>query len=676
MKKKIVLGIFCLMLAKSIVFAAPVASITPQGAIQDVGTVNTHDLDTLKRFEAEKRIEKDYKKLKKSNEIKEEEKEKIKKEKKTPEKAKIEEYTTKGVYIENIIVSPSEILNEIEISNTVEDYTKKNLTFLDLEELVNKINKLYLEKGYVTARAYLPEQTIENETVRIELIEGKIGEVLISNNKWNRKKYIESRLNLKKGEVFNIQELEENIMVFNRYNNSIMLKGSLEAGKTQLGTTDINIEAEERSPIHFSAIFDNAGRKTIGTTRSGLILQHDSLLGFQDRLSAGIFLNKAFNTPFVDYNIPVNKKDGRIGFSFSSSDSKIKHGPYSIFNIKSKSRNYSLYFSQPLYRRPWTELTSVTSLSYKKSTTSFDGVQIFKDEIAEATTGLNFRYDTKRGIWYLNQNVSYAFPIFDKDISYLRIDGNALRLHDFGHGFIGTLKSSYQVIPNKRVVPYADQFMAGGATTVRGYSEGLLIGRSGYLISAELMFPVAPRTIKNKDKTKEYPFLGSIMKGFVFADHAGIFPYKGTGLGSEHYTSDDFLISVGAGIKFTLPKDINIKLSWGFPLMRNGHEENSKCGRFHFEMSITPDFDALLRLRKPKNKNIEQVRNIETNPLEKEDTKISNNNKNNNNDKVKITRPVGQYLAQKNKDLAKEFVKPKTTIEFKNVDFKNIEKTK
>ncbi len=144
-----------------------------------------------------------------------------------------------------------------------------------------------------------------------------------------------------------------------------------------------------------------------------------------------------------------------------------------------------------------------------------------------------------------------------------------------------------------------------------------MIGRSGYVLSAELMFPVAPRTIKSKDKTKEYPFLGSIMKGFLFADHGAVFPYKGTGLGAKHYTSDDFLISLGGGIKFTLPKDINIKLSLGFPLMRNAHEENPKCGRFHFEMTITPDFDALLRLRRPKNKNIEQVRNIEINPTKK-----------------------------------------------------------
>ena len=81
-------------------------------------------------------------------------------------------------------------------------------------------------------------------------------------------------------------------------------------------------------------------------------------------------------------------------------------------------------------------------------------------------------------------------------------------------------KNCINTIPNSKHIPYLDQFQSGGLVTVRGYSEGLLIGRSGYLVSAELQFPVAPRTIKNKDKTKEYPFLGSFIKGFIFAEEA------------------------------------------------------------------------------------------------------------------------------------------------------------
>ena len=336
------------------------------------------------------------------------------------------------------------------------------------------------------------------------------------------------------------------------------------------------------------------------------MLQDESLFGLRDKLTIGAYANKFSVTPFADYNIPVNKKDGRVGFSFSSSNSKIGHGPYRDFNIKSRSQNYSLYYLQPIYRRPWTELSSVASVAYKRATTSFDGYDLYTDQVTSAQVGLNFRYDTKRGIWYINQNVSYAFPIFDKRSNYLKLDGGILRLHDFGHGFVGTLRGNYQVIP-KKLVPYMDQFIAGGVATVRGYSEGLLIGRSGYLLSAEMMFPMGPRAIKSKkDKEKMIPFIGSYLKGFVFFDHAGVFPYKGTGNGSEGYNKDDFLASLGFGLKINLPGSASLRLSWGFPLITNRHEEDCYQGRFHFELSLQPDFDALVKLRKPKN--VEKVK--------------------------------------------------------------------
>ena len=78
---------------------------------------------------------------------------------------------------------------------------------------------------------------------------------------------------------------------------------------------------------------------------------------------------------------------------------------------------------------------------------------------------------------------------FDSEANYVKIDGGVTRLHDFGHGIIGQLRGNYQVIPAD-VVPSIDQFQLGGMYTVRGYSEGLIIGRSGYLLSGELMVPI------------------------------------------------------------------------------------------------------------------------------------------------------------------------------------------
>ena len=619
MRKRFLSFIIIGILSQCVAFAAPFDN----GIIPQAGTMNTHDMETLKTKMMEEQATKDFKKYKKNRKQKEKIEQQQKKEKKKVIKAKAEEYATKGVYVENIKVSPSQILTQSEIQAILEEYIGTNVTFDQLQGIVKDLNRLYLQKGYVTARAYLPEQTIEGGVINIELLEGKFGNTNVTGNRWTRKSYIEKQLDLKKGEVFDVRLLEQRILTFNRYNDTVQLTGDLEKGK-DVGTTDVNIRTHEKLPFHLTALMDNAGRSTIGKFRAGLMLQDDSLLGFRDKLTIGAYANKNSVTPFADYSFPVNKKDGRIGFNYSSSFSKIAHGPYRMFNIKSRSHNYALYFNQPIIRKPWMEFASTTSIGYKQATTRFDGFDLYTDKITYAQTGLNFRYDSKRGIWYLNQSVAYAFPIFQSQSNYLKLEGGLLRIHDFGHGIVGTIRGNYQVIP-KNVVPYIDQFCAGGVATVRGYSEGLLIGRSGYILSGEIMFPVLPRTIKSRDKKKEIPFLGSFMKMFGFIDHAYVFPYKGDGPGTPCYNSDDVLISMGVGFRFQLPKDISLRICWGFPLMRNNYEENRKCGRFHFELSVTPDFDALVKLRKPKG-----VQNV----------KIDNNNKiaNENNDKNKIVK--------------------------------------
>ena len=327
----------------------------------------------------------------------------------------------------------------------------------------------------------------------------------------------------------------------------------------------------------------------------------DSVFGYRDRLSFGSYVSRHSVTPFADYNIPVNKYDGRVGFTFSSSFAEIGEGPYEIFDIKSRSYTYSLYYTHPLIRKPNFELNSYTAVNYKQANTRFGDYSLYTDKITSFETSLNARYDSKRGIWYLNQGVYHAFPIFDDNSKYFKYTGSLIRLHDFGHGIVGQFRTSYQFSPTD-VMPYIDQFQAGGLATIRGYSEGLLIGRSGYIISGELIFPLAPQSISIKNKQngekRQVPFVGKYVKGVLFVDHAGIYPFKGEGPGARSYNSDDYIVSCGFGLRIALPGDASARLYWGIPLMHNNHEVYRRNPRFSFELSLAPDFDRILELRR------------------------------------------------------------------------------
>lgn len=502
------------------------------------------------------------------------------------------------VFIRAVGVTNSKILSDTEIQNITDSVIGQFVTFEDLEQLVQDFNYAYATKGYVTARAFLPPQTIEDGVVRINLVEGLVGEVTVDNNKWTSDNYVKKRINAKKGDIFQIVELEQDILKFNKYNNGIKLKANLVKGE-QIGTTDIKLQADEKFPFHVTALMDNAGRKTIGELRGGLMLQADSLFKQRDRLTLGSYVSRHSVTPFADYNIPVNKYDGRVGFLFSSSYAQIGEGPYKIFDIESRSYNYSLYYTHPLIRKPNFELNAYVGANYKQAATSFSGYTLNTDRIASAEAALNARLDTKKGIWYLNQGVYQAFPMFDKDLKYFKYTGSLIRLHDFGHGIVGQLRGMYQFSPQD-VIPYIDQFQAGGLATVRGYSEGLLIGRSGYIISTELMFPIAPQkiTIKRKKEKRQIPFIGSYVKGIAFVDHAGIYPFKGEGPGARSYTQADYMLSMGLGLRISLPGDASARLYWGCPLMHNPNEVYYRNPRFSFEISLAPDIDKILKYRK------------------------------------------------------------------------------
>ncbi|MEE3349539.1 MAG: POTRA domain-containing protein [Candidatus Gastranaerophilaceae bacterium] len=525
----------------------------------------------------------------------------------------INQADNQSVYVNSIEVSPSQILSREEVNTIIQPLIAKNVYISDLKAAVEQINRLYANKGFVTARAFLPEQAVDNGHIRIELVESKVGNVTVEQNRWTTDNFIKKRIHPKEGELFDIVELERDIMDFNRYNEGVNLTANLKAGQKE-GTTDIELTAHERFPFHITAMMDNAGRYTTGRIRGGTMLSADSLFHQRDKLSLGTYFSGGSVSPFADYNIPVNSKDGRVGFMFSSTFSKVKWGPYKDLDLKSRAYTYSLYYTQPLIRKPGFELKSYTAASYKRALTEMGllkelgtDTRISTDDIMSFDLALNMRKDTRYGIWYLNQGGSYNINMRRGD-NYFKIYGGAVRLHDFSHGIIGQLRGNYQIVPgmghrsDRRYVPYIDQFQAGGMATVRGYAEGAMIGKNGFFTSAELMFPLMPRQITSPRSGEKIPFIGKYIKGAVFADFGGVFPQVGeyqyaydAGFGKS---TSYFMASIGMGLRVQLPFDLTGRLYWGYPLINSQYlDRDRKVGRFHFELTMEPNFDALLRRR-------------------------------------------------------------------------------
>lgn len=92
--------------------------------------------------------------------------------------------------LKQVELPESQVLSQEELQKITGAYEGKDATLDDLYALVGKINALYQEKGYLTCRAFLAPQTIRDGRVKIDLVEGKNGQMEVTGNRSTREKYI------------------------------------------------------------------------------------------------------------------------------------------------------------------------------------------------------------------------------------------------------------------------------------------------------------------------------------------------------------------------------------------------------------------------------------------------------------------------------------------------------
>ena len=487
-----------------------------------------------------------------------------------------------SVHIYRVDISDSEVFSSAEINKFKSLLEKKDVTIEDINNLVKLINAQYLKKGFITARAFITEGKLEG-VLKIELMEAHIGKLAIDGNKYNREWYLRSQFSHKDGELFSLQDLQKDLKTFNKNARSIKMRAQLKPGE-EYGTTDITLKAEEQMPYHLSASFDNFGRDTTGEHRGGLVASTDSLIGFQDRLSVAFNVAKSSFNPYIDYNVPVNRYGTRAGVSYMFGKSKVTSGEYKDFDLNAKTNTYSGYISHPLIDTTKGKLNVNTSLNYKTSTAKISGFKYSDFRDTNVAIGLGGNYNFEKSVFYgslYSTNGVIKDQIRHESTHFTKFNADAYYIHYLPWGIIGTIKAGGQYSPDN--IAYVEQYQIGGISSVRGYSESLLMAPSAYYTSLEMLFPIPflPETIDVPFSKNDTFRLRDSVKFAAFLDHGGIFYHEG----KAH--RENFLLSDGVGLRIAINKYLSARFYVGFPLMNKGtyHEDDTS---FHFDLIAVP----------------------------------------------------------------------------------------
>ncbi|OGI21974.1 MAG: hypothetical protein A2287_06470 [Candidatus Melainabacteria bacterium RIFOXYA12_FULL_32_12] len=494
-----------------------------------------------------------------------------------PVEGKIESIITPTIFVKHILVEGGDLLTDEDISNITSEYENKNLTLSEIKEVVNKINNLYYDFGVLTSLAYLPPQEVQDNIVIIKVIEGKLGKLQVKDNKHTRAGYIKGAIQQKEGDIIYLPEIQKDILSFNRMND-VKLKARVRKGE-EFGTSDITLEVEERNPYHLGFNFDNTGRDTVGVLKGGVNVQHDSVLGFRDRLTASYGRARSTNTVSTSYSLPVGHSGLRVGGAFGYGGIGISKGVLKDLNIEGKSFSYSGFASMPMVNTKRFTLGTSASFNAKKITTYLDG-QSFSEVLGIPSTqirtvvfSLNAVERDKYGQWMHNSDFHTGLELFGGKEKFYKYTGSLIRLQRLGQKSLLILKAATQFADDE--LPSAEQYGIGGAYSVRGYSEGILSGDNGYLFGGELRVPIflLPEKIGNLK-------IRDNIQGVAFAETAGAFP-------EDYVRSSQTLTSVGLGIRANLTKYLTGRVDYGFGLAAN-REDDQPLARLHFSIESSP----------------------------------------------------------------------------------------
>ena len=148
---------------------------------------------------------------------------------------------------DNINVTGSTVLQS-EIAQKVACYEGKEITLSDLFNLRSQITQLYIDNGYVTSGAFVPNGQIIDDQLEIQVIEGSVEAVQINGLKRLRTGYVRSRLARATRPPLNQQILRETLQRLQLDPNIGRVNAELTAG-VQPGQSLLILDLKETKAL-------------------------------------------------------------------------------------------------------------------------------------------------------------------------------------------------------------------------------------------------------------------------------------------------------------------------------------------------------------------------------------------------------------------------------------------
>jgi len=482
---------------------------------------------------------------------------------------------TVRVFVRDVHVIGNTVFSDKEIAEVTAPFTNRTLLTEDLERLRLALTLLYINKGYLTSGAIIPDQDVASGVITVQIIEGKLTRIDVEGNRWFRSSYLSDRLSLGSRTPVTLDPLQEQLQLLQQDRRIERVNAELRPGD-QRGDSVLNVRVADRNPFHASMEVNNYQTPLVGEIRGMGTLTHDNLTGHGDPLSLS-YGQSSGAFPIVDasYALPFNRYGTTFSPYYRRYDFKLIEPPFGPLNINTDTEIIGMSLRHPIYKTVTDEVAlsiigeHLFTQSFLFGNVPFNFFPGFQNGAA-TVSALRFAQDwthrTLDTVLAVRSRFSVGLNVLSATINanpdtpdgqFFSWLGQAQAIKQFGEEWLGMqlLGRMDLQLTNSPLFPL-EQVSLGGRYTVRGYREVTILRDNSFIASVEPRFPLL-RWANGEPMVQLAPFV-DVAQGWNLGDNR---PSATAPITSF----PDTLASVGAGLRWNiLPNDrASFEVYWG-----------------------------------------------------------------------------------------------------------------
>ena len=466
-----------------------------------------------------------------------------------------------------------------------ESYWNKPLDMKGAVTLTQLISKHYSDHDRPFVQAVLPSgQKIADNTLQILVLEGTVGEITVTGNKYYAASQLTRQIRQRAGLPIRRSVLEEDIV----WLNSPFRKVNIVAGKgAQPGTADLEITVQDKEPGSEYAGYGDTGSKVTGYSRYNAgfsranVFERDHQLGYKYTQAEE---EDTFLSHFVTYTAPIQRTRHTVnGFvTYSETRTSYTTGGLDSTTI-GKSVQAGLRYTVPKKLTSADKRNVKYGVDYKKSDNAYDyiffGTPFSGTPTTTETVQFVAGYDRsvthgkdsgkRPGSCALDLQLIYSpgDMTADNDLAaYRRSSAFADPSYVYGKLSLNRTfqRSNGGMFKLNLAGQYGGETLLGGeqiAITGRGYDPSESSGDYGYTLNAELYTKASSLLTKPGAGC----FENDQLRWLVFMDYgwAGVHNPAGG-------DKDKEALSAGLGLRWNAGEKLSVRLDYGWQLKDTG----------------------------------------------------------------------------------------------------------